>query len=246
MDEIIKTVDARIAQCSALEHMELDAVQELMGSLQECFIDLLGAEPKKSKKESHQRWKEKLRVLNDAIVKAEAVEERLYDAKHPLLKHYCQLLEQPHSNQEWVKLKQEIDQWLSQASPETVEEFDLLGYRDMLEECCRDLEMEEVPEHSATLEQYSPIPCFMHYLPLLYRVDELWENFQLYLRSTFPDKEESFFVFQRSDAAMAVWEQAVANMGGGLPPSIFASAAFLLLRYRELGHDLDRELTELT
>ena len=86
----------------------------------------------------------------------------------------------------------------------------------------------------------------MKYLPLIYKVDELWENFQLYIQSAFPDKEENFFAFQRSDEAMAIWAQAIADMGGGIPPSIFASAVFLILRYRELGHDLDRELAELT
>ena len=122
----------------------------------------------------------------------------------------------------------------------------MLGYKDMLEEYCRGLDMEEEPAGPASLEQYSPIPYFMKYLPLIYKVDELWENFQLYIQSAFPDKEENFFAFQRSDEAMAIWAQAIADMGGGIPPSIFASAVFLLLRYRELGHDLDRELAELT
>lgn len=244
MDEIFKTVDALIAQCEGLNGMDLEAVQELMDSLQECFIDMLGVEPKKAKKESHKRWKGKLKELNAAVSKAEAREEQLYDIRHPMLKHYCQLMEQPHSEREWVKLKKEIDQWLSQAAPETAAEFDMLGYQEMLEECCRGLDMEE-PTGPASLEQYSPVPCFMQYLPLIYKVDELWENFQLYIRSAFPDKEENFFAFQRSDEAMAIWAQAIADMGGGIPPSIFASAVFLIQRYRELGHDLDRELAEL-
>ena len=245
MDEIFKTVDALIAQCDGLENMEQEAVEELLGNLQECFIDLLGVEPKKSKKESHKRWKGKLKELNAAVSKAEAREEQLYDLRHPRLKHYCQLMEQPHSEREWVKLKKEIDKWLGQAAPETVAEFDMLGYQEMLEEYCRGLDMDEEPDGPASLEQYSPIPCFMQYLPLIYKVDELWENFQLYIRSAFPDKEENFFAFQRSDEAMAVWAQAIADMGGGIPPSIFASAVFLILRYRDLGHDLDRELAAL-
>lgn len=246
MDEIFKTTDALIAQCNGLDSMDLEAVQELMDSLQECFIDMLGVEPKKAKKESHKRWKSKLKELNAAVSKAEAREEQLYDIRHPMLKHYCQLMEQPHSEREWVKLKKEIDQWLSQAAPETAAEFDRLGYQEMLEECCRGLDMEEEAEGPASLEQYSPIPCFMQYLPLIYKVDELWENFQLYIRSAFPDKEENFFAFQRSDEAMAIWSKAIADMGGGIPPSIFASAVFLIQRYRELGHDLERELAELT
>ena len=245
MDEIFKLTDGLIAQCDALEAMELEAVQELMDSLQECFIDMLGVEPKKNKKEAHKRWKAKLKELDAAVRKAEAREAQLYDIRHPMLKHYCQMMEQPHSEREWVRLKKEIDQWLSQAAPETAEEFDMLGYKDMLEEYCRGLDMEE-PEGPASLEQYSPIPCFMKYLPLIYKVDELWENFQLYIQSAFPDKEENFFAFQRSDEAMAIWAKAIADMGGGIPPSIFASAVFLILRYRELGHDLDRELAELT
>ena len=66
MDEIIKTIDALVAQCDGLENMEQEAVEELLGSLQECFIDLLGAEPKKAKKEAHKRWKGKLKALNEA------------------------------------------------------------------------------------------------------------------------------------------------------------------------------------
>ena len=245
MDEIFKLTDGLIAQCDALEAMELEAVQELMDSLQECFIDMLGVEPKKNKKEAHKRWKAKLKELDAAVRKAEAREAQLYDIRHPMLKHYCQMMEQPHSEREWVRLKKEIDQWLSQADPETAAEFDMLGYLDMLEDCTRGLNTEEEPEGPATLEQYSPIPSFMQYLPLLYKVDELWENFQLYIRSAFPDKEESFFAFQRSEEAMAVWAKAIVDMGGGIPPSIFAAGVFLLLRYRELGHDLDRELAEL-
>ena len=35
------------------------------------------------------------------------------------------------------------------------------------------------------------------------------------------------------------------NMGGGFPLSLFASAAFLLLAYKDQGHDLDAELKAL-
>lgn len=246
MDEIFKAADALIAQCGELENMELEAVQDLMDSLQECFIDMLDVEPKKDKKESHKRWKGKFKELNAAVSKAEARQEQLYDVRHPMLKHYCQLMEQPHNEREWVELKKEIDQWLAQTTPETKEEFAALGYQEMLEECCRGLELEDEPAGPANWEQYSPIPYFMQYLPLIYKADELWENFQLYIRSAFPDKEESFFAFHRSGEAMAIWARAIADMGGGIPPSIFAAAVFLLLRYRELGHDLDRELAELS
>ena len=34
------------------------------------------------------------------------------------------------------------------------------------------------------------------------------------------------------------------NMGGGFPLSLFAAAAFLLLTYRDRGHDLDAELKQ--
>ena len=100
MDEIIKTIDALVAQCDALENMEQEAVEELLGSSQECCTDLLGAEQKKTKKEAHKRWKDKLKALNDAVSKAEAREEQLYDARHPLLKHYCQLMEHPLCDRE--------------------------------------------------------------------------------------------------------------------------------------------------
>lgn len=246
MDEIFKAAEPLIARCSELESMELEAVQMLLDSLQECFIDLLDVEPKKGQKETHKRWKSKVKELSAALGKVEARQEQLYDARHPLLKHYCQLMEQPRSEREWVQLKKEIDHWLAQAAPETAAEFEQLGYQEMLEECCRGLDMEEEPAGPPNWEQYSPIPHFMRYLPLIYKVDELWENFQLYIRSAFPDKEEGFFAFHRSEEAMNIWARAVADMGGGIPPSIFAAAVFLLLRYRELGHDLDRELAELS
>ena len=35
------------------------------------------------------------------------------------------------------------------------------------------------------------------------------------------------------------------NMGGGFPLTMFASVAFLLLAYKEQGHDLDAELEAL-
>lgn len=191
MEEIFKAAEPLIARCGELESMELEAVQALLDSLQECFIDLLDVEPKKGQKETHKRWKSKVKELSAALGKAEARQEQLYDVRHPMLKHYCQLMEQPHSEREWVQLKKEIDHWLAQAAPETAEEFAQLGYQEMLEECCQGLEMEDEPAGPPNWEQYSPIPYFMRYLPLIYKVDELWENFQLYIRSAFPDKEES-------------------------------------------------------
>ena len=91
----------------------------------------------------------------------------------------------------------------------------------------------------------SPIPYFSKYLELIFGVDELWEYFQYYVHHEFHDQPPEFFAFHRSHECVGVWRQMLDNMGGGIPLSLFASAAFLLLAYKEQGHDLDAELHEI-
>lgn len=245
MDTMLEAIEKFKVQCAGLEDMELEPVLELLDNMQEVFLELLGTEPKKAKKTEHQLWKAKFKELSNLISKVEDRERILYEAKYPKLRYYCQLVDQEHSEEGWVKLKKEIDKWLNASAPWVAEEFEQLGYQEMLESCCEGLSFEEEPEAATELWKYSPIPCFRKYLPLVYAVDELWDSFQLYVRSEFPDKDEDFFAFHRSREAMAVWSDVIENMGSGMPISIFAAAAYLILRYKELGHDPDRELDAL-
>ena len=88
----------------------------------------------------------------------------------------------------------------------------------------------------------SPIFWFDRYLELIFAKDELWEQFQMYVEQTAYDRDERFFAFHRDPECIDIWRQMLDNMGGGFPLSLFAAAAFLLLTYRDRGHDLDAEL----
>ena len=91
----------------------------------------------------------------------------------------------------------------------------------------------------------SPIPYFNKYLELIFANDDLWKNFQNYVRESHPYRGDEFFEYHRDPECIEIWKQMTDNMGGGLPLSLFASAAFLLLAYKDQGHDLDEELKEL-
>ena len=106
-----------------------------------------------------------------------------------------------------------------------------LGFIKNLEQNRRDIHL-----------NLSPIPCFREYLPILFANDKLWEQFQYYVRSEMPDRDEDFFAYSRDKACLDIWYQMLENMGGGWPLRFFAAASFLLLTYREQGHDLDEEL----
>ena len=88
----------------------------------------------------------------------------------------------------------------------------------------------------------SPVYWFDRYLELIFAKDELWEQFQMYVRQTAYDRDERFFAFHRDPECIDIWRQMLDNMGGGFPLSLFAAAAFLLLSYRDRGHDLDAEM----
>ena len=91
----------------------------------------------------------------------------------------------------------------------------------------------------------SPIPYFSKYLELIFANDILWNNFQYYVQETSDRKGDRFFEFHRDPECIEIWRQMLDNMGGGFPLSLFASAAFLLLAYKDQGHDLDAELKAL-
>ena len=91
----------------------------------------------------------------------------------------------------------------------------------------------------------SPIYWFDRYLELIFAKDELWEQFQMYVRQTAHGRNERFFAFHRDPECIEIWRQMLDNMGGGFPLSLFAAAAFILLSYRDRGHDLDAELEQL-
>lgn len=86
---------------------------------------------------------------------------------------------------------------------------------------------------------------FNKYLPLIYTVDELWDEFQTYCRQFFGDRGKDYFVFKRDPKSMNTWASLISNMGGGVPLMVFASGAFLLLAYEKSGHDLDDEVEAL-
>ena len=91
----------------------------------------------------------------------------------------------------------------------------------------------------------SPIPYFSKYLELIFANDVLWSNFQYYVQEASPRKGDKYFEYHRDPESIEIWRQMLDNMGGGFPLSLFASAAFLLLAYKDQGHDLDAELAAL-
>lgn len=94
-------------------------------------------------------------------------------------------------------------------------------------------------------EVISPVPYFTKYKELIFDNDDLWENFQYYVRFILPDQGDDFFAYHRAPECIEIWDQMLDNMGGGIPLSLFASAAFLLLAYQDQGHDLDAELKKI-
>ena len=90
-----------------------------------------------------------------------------------------------------------------------------------------------------------PVALFDKYLELIFAKDELWEPFQVYVRQCRPYRGDRFFEYHRNPDCIEIWRQMLDNMGGGFPLTLFASAAYLLLAYKEQGHDLDAELEAL-
>ena len=66
-----------------------------------------------------------------------------------------------------------------------------------------------------------------------------------HVRKSGPHRGDEFFEYHRNPECIEIWRQMIDNMGGGFPLTLFASAAFLLLSYKEQGHDLDAELEAL-
>ncbi len=97
----------------------------------------------------------------------------------------------------------------------------------------------------ATDELISPVYLFNKYIEIIFANDELWELFQTYVRQSGPYRGDEFFEYHRDPECIEIWRQMLENMGGGFPLTLFASAAFLLLAYKEQGHDLDSELENL-
>ena len=89
---------------------------------------------------------------------------------------------------------------------------------------------------------YQPVHVFSKYLPLIYSVDELWKEFEVYCKQFFHERDADFFAFHRDPDAMNFWYALLDNMGGGVPLVVFAAGAYLLLEYEKAGHDLDAEL----
>ena len=94
-------------------------------------------------------------------------------------------------------------------------------------------------------DTFNPILYFSKYLELIYADDTLWANYQSYVRRYSPHRNTTFFEYQRDPKCIEIWHQMLDNMGGGWPIEFFASVAFLLLAYKDSGHDLDAELQQL-
>lgn len=90
----------------------------------------------------------------------------------------------------------------------------------------------------------SSIRIFERYLPLLYENTFLWNRFSDLCHSYFGDvrNKEKFFAFHRDPECIKTWLAMLDNMGGGIHLYFFDAAAFIILAYKEAGHDLDEEL----
>ena len=126
--------------------------------------------------------------------------------------------------------------------------------KELIEEAQQKLDSETIgvpheepdyDEDNTDFDVLSPIPLFSKYLELIFAKDELWNNFQMYVRQSSPRRGEDYFEYHRNPECIEIWRQMLDNMGGGFPLSLFASTAFLLLEYREQGHNLDAELEAL-
>ena len=66
-------------------------------------------------------------------------------------------------------------------------------------------------------------------------------NFQHFVRCELLDRDADFFAYHHDKRCMDFWYHMLENMGGGWQLRFFAVASFLLLTYREQGHDLNAE-----
>lgn len=91
-----------------------------------------------------------------------------------------------------------------------------------------------------------PIRIFKKYLPLLYENTYLWNRFSELCQNYFWEKRQqrTYFAFQRDTSCIQVWLGFLDNMGGGIPLYFFHAAAFIILAYKDAGHDIDAELAE--
>lgn len=100
-------------------------------------------------------------------------------------------------------------------------------------------------KNEITAWDLNPIPYVRKYIDVILDVDALWEPFLGYVKTFIPNRDENFFAYNRAAECADMWRGMLDNMGGGLPVSFYASAAFLLLRYKELGFNLDTELERI-
>ena len=95
--------------------------------------------------------------------------------------------------------------------------------------------------------EQGPLPIFTKYLPLLYENTFLWNRFYDLCRGFFREerRNERFFAFHRAPECIKMWLGLLDNMGGGIPIHFFSAAAFIVLSYKNAGHDIDAELAEI-
>ena len=104
------------------------------------------------------------------------------------------------------------------------------------------LEEEQDEEEKQLPPLLGPVQLFNRYLEIIFTNDELWEQFQMYVHDVEPDRDEDFFAYRRDLDCIDIWRMMLDNMGGGFPITLFAAASFLLLAFRDQGHDLNKEL----
>ena len=92
---------------------------------------------------------------------------------------------------------------------------------------------------------YSPVGFFGQYVEIIFSDDELWDRFLYYVKQAQPNRDDQFYAYHREPECADIWRAMLDNMGGGWPLWLFAAASFLLMRYREAGHDLDAELERI-
>ena len=88
----------------------------------------------------------------------------------------------------------------------------------------------------------NPLLLVARYLEIIFTNDQLWEQFQSFVRDFVPDKDDDFFAYRRDLDCIDIWREQLADSGGCFPRAFYAAVSFLLLAFQNQGHDLNMEL----
>ena len=89
----------------------------------------------------------------------------------------------------------------------------------------------------------NPLLLFARYLEIIFTNDQLWEQFQSFVRDFVPDKDNDFFAYRRDFDCIDIWREVLADRGGCFPRAFYAAVSFILLAFQDQGHDLNIELS---